>query len=149
MKPKLRNTDWMYRYESDLRKLEKIRSATLVSLPKKPIAELNRVVDELASAFENPDVVKRFADAWWRHFGKSEIAAAKKEAAVRNRLAPLLRRLQKGTEEDWEAYARLAFRARLFATTPLLAMFGKRAEASAAPVTAAPAAPSDAVVTHS
>ena len=106
-------------YQDDLVALEEARAEALpVDLTDdEQIKNLSNDFKTILAPVEDgsldPGDVDNIFNRWCEKFGKFELAAAKKEVAIQIHLAPLYKKLEQGTEEQWEEYAKTLIRVRL------------------------------------
>jgi len=106
-------------FKDDIAALERVNDNILPyfedeAQKRQIVNDLNLVISPLKDGeFRQEDVDTLVDMWWWQKFQGSEIAAAKEEAAILRRLAPLYLRLESASDEEWEEYAKMRIHARL------------------------------------
>jgi len=111
--------NWLKDYQDDLVALEEFKSDVL-PLDLSDNEQVKNFLDDFKTIFApvedgslDPSDIDKIFNSWWEKFRRFEVEAVKKEVPIQHRLAPLYGRLEQGTEEEWEEYAKMRIRARL------------------------------------
>ncbi len=112
---------WIEQFEEDIVALHQLRTGWLGSEAAALMVEARTLfTPQLEDRSLDPGDLDVIADNWWSRFRTMEVDLAKAECAIQRRLAPLYERLQRASDEEWEAYARIIVRARFADESPLL-----------------------------
>jgi hypothetical protein len=111
--------NWLDDYQNDLVALQEAKADVFpVDLTnddqvKKFLDDFKTIFGPLEDGRLDPGDINIIFKRWWEKFRKFELAAAKMEVAIQNRLAPLYQKLEQSSEEEWEEYAKMLIRVRL------------------------------------
>lgn len=112
---------WIEHFEDDIVALHQLRTRWPGSEAVSLMIEAGTLLKSLLEdSYLDPADLGVIVENWWSRFHTMEVDLAKTECMIQRRLAPLYERLQRASEEEWEAYARMIIRARFASENPLL-----------------------------